>query len=797
MRYLAPGLGALLVLSLLATTGAAAGGAPTAPTTGAEVAAAPEVAADELHVRTTFSLENVGDDEIRVVKEYTPGSSVDAIERTVPASVRDVSTRNMEHSSSGSETTFRWDGTGETARAEFVVDAAALAGPIGADDGPGQARRGDGFAVVEANYQRLRSDASAYRTAVEVNGEGAAGDNVAVLGPHETYSRESPSGEIRLVVPAHANLTSTPDEVLAAIAVTDRQIDAGVDRPGTNTYIAVESDLGTVSGLATAIPAGEGSRSGDVLVEARITVDYAIWQHEAVHQLKQSYRTTEATRWTTEGNAEYYGILLAWQAGHISFDLFQDWLAAPHHDDTRLDDPETWRGDEQLLSQYRKGALVTAHLDAAIRQATDGRRSYEDVLRRLNDHDGELTHEAFVDIVVAVGGQSLEPVVERYTTTEAAPAPPSNPYAFADPSIDSDTRLRKGSGLFSSQVYPGSVIYVTLEFENEGNETSRVIGLNSTMPEGWEIVSVRKRGGDLGPAEHADYGYFELAPGENRSYRVAARLPANASIGNHTLQFTAKDLSGRESTMNATIEVVPEGSKEDQGTEETQEPPAGPPPSAIEMEFASVIGTVPTDAANGSIPVFPPGESVNGSVSIARDNATIDGLEVYLNGSRKASIDGDEPPRFVLRPDPGIWNLTVETEFANSTSTYKSQLFLINDKPSVDLRGTGLREAGETQELYAEVENEYGSVEIVWYLNGERVATGETYNHTYREQADNVTVVVHDEYGETDRESRQFRGTTGLETILPSGTDVQAVKITIGLVLGSLVLLGGLLYRRW
>lgn len=283
-------VGVLLVLSLLTPAGVAA--AEPAPSGTAAV----DVDSGELHVRTMFSIGGVSADEIRVVRKYRPGPGVDTVEQQVPESARDVSTRNMNRRGD----TYSWDGTGDIARVSFVAEAADLAGPIGGiTASSSQARRGDGFAVVEANYGTIRTDATDVSTTVSVDGEGTAGENVAVLGPHETYVRASANGPIRLVVPAHANVTEGVGNVLDALVYADRNVDAGFDRNETGTYVAVESDLGTrVAGVVRWTSFGDDHRGLDAYVHAGASVD--IWQHELIHERKQSSRTTDATRWTTD-----------------------------------------------------------------------------------------------------------------------------------------------------------------------------------------------------------------------------------------------------------------------------------------------------------------------------------------------------------------------------------------------------------------------------------------------------------------------------------------------------------------
>ncbi|WP_227379597.1 hypothetical protein [Haladaptatus halobius] len=90
-----------------------------------------------------------------------------------------------------------------------------------------------------------------------------------------------------------------------------------------------------------------------------------------------------------------------------------------HLEDNRLNltDPRTYKREQGV---YTCSALVLAALDAEILSQTDGKKSLEDIFRRLNEQD-EMNHSSFRRIVIAVGGKEMGPCVDRYIGGTSVP----------------------------------------------------------------------------------------------------------------------------------------------------------------------------------------------------------------------------------------------------------------------------------------------------------------------------------------------------------------------------------------
>lgn len=150
--------------------------------------------------------------------------------------------------------------------------------------------------------------------------------------------------------------------------------------------------------------------------------------------------------WIAEGITSYYDDLLLVRAGLMEEDEYLSRLSKTIR---RIQDTpgrltqtlqqasaDAWikhyRPDENsvntAVSYYSKGALVAFVLDAAIRQASDGTRSLDDVMRTAYDrHAGPegYTPAQFEAIISEVAGVDLSPLLERClrTTEELNYAP--------------------------------------------------------------------------------------------------------------------------------------------------------------------------------------------------------------------------------------------------------------------------------------------------------------------------------------------------------------------------------------
>ncbi|WP_435096513.1 hypothetical protein [Halarchaeum sp. P4] len=411
---------------------------------------------------TTLALTPETSGEVTATVSYDLPESVTALSVTVPSRERVVGTSGFASAEGNS---YKWDGkttnpsitlrvpanrtfagsrsldrvrarsgnvtvTGpHSARAGGVVNASAVtptASRTNARIGANAAREDGGYSFVDTGSWAIVpipqfgthwSWRGAQHVGLErqtaVAGEGVAGNAMAYLGPHRTYERRAHGQRLRLVVPAAASLRESPEAILDSFAAASGSLTVGArDREIRVVAAPTSVDWG---------PAGLEYGGSDAWVRAnsRLDVPENVWLHEYVHT-RQAYATTNATKWTLEGGAEYYASLLTLQQGHITYDDFRSYLArgtrSPYASAV-LAQPSTW----SRLANYLKGALVSGTLDRRIRTASDGGRSYNDVLAQLNADSDSVTQTEFLAAVEAAGSAETRSAAARYTQTDAVP----------------------------------------------------------------------------------------------------------------------------------------------------------------------------------------------------------------------------------------------------------------------------------------------------------------------------------------------------------------------------------------
>lgn len=162
----------------------------------------------------------------------------------------------------------------------------------------------------------------------------------------------------------------------------------------------------------------------------------ALWPYD--------YSTPQLTRlhWVTEGVTSYYETLVLVRAGLVPPETYYGFVAdniqglqsSPGRKVTSasLASLTSWfsgyggGNPNQSISFYTKGALLGLLLDLRIRDATDGERGLDDVMRRLWEEyyleDRGYPEDGFQAAVEAVAGRSFEEFFARYADgTEELP----------------------------------------------------------------------------------------------------------------------------------------------------------------------------------------------------------------------------------------------------------------------------------------------------------------------------------------------------------------------------------------
>jgi hypothetical protein len=363
------------------------------------------------------------------VVEVTFSVSIDNGTRSagvyVPLGATIVTREHVERDARRSTTRYRgfsWTG---------VADDASVTYRVQVNESENQAQRYDAvgttdWALFETSSAlgAVRVDGSWVNVSSQPAGPGVVGDGYVFLGPHETFSRTIDGERLRLVVPAAADLRVERNATFAAVAVASRQFDIGAANGTVTMFAAPEPFRG-----------GGQAIGNDFWVHADSGLHGAnTWIHEYVHT-RQTYGQSGKTAFVVEGVADYYAALFSLRAGNMTYGAFHDNIEAQEEQDMILAESD----DDLGGVEYTKGRRVVGALDAKIRTATDGERSFQDVLTRLNrDASGIITYAEFKDAVEAVAGRSFDEWIDKYVLTSDAPQVPRDPSLHAQPGVDAD-----------------------------------------------------------------------------------------------------------------------------------------------------------------------------------------------------------------------------------------------------------------------------------------------------------------------------------------------------------------------
>lgn len=317
------------------------------------------------------------------------------------------------------DTHFRWDGT--TSRPELsyqlpVNETVDRADPQAASGRYLYADTTD-WSLFERPPTPTRWEATG-RTPIQFErqsstaGPGEAGQWLVFLGAHETYQRTAAGQQFRLVVPAAANLSESPDSILDALANGSDALRVG-DRDEQVFLIAAPTD-----GIGWGV---RGLQTGDTDIwvrdSERLDTADSAWLHEYVHS-RQSFRPTSRTLWFTEASASYYAALLSLEQDAVDFEAFHDRMRKgtwPVYDRVVLANTSTW----VRSPQYYKGPLVAGQLDRQLRVSTDREQTFQDVFRTMNGHRGPVSQLDLLNALGDAGGTDLLDVGQTYTETPA------------------------------------------------------------------------------------------------------------------------------------------------------------------------------------------------------------------------------------------------------------------------------------------------------------------------------------------------------------------------------------------
>ena len=305
---------------------------------------------------------------------------------------------------------------------------------------------------------------------IRTDGPGVAGTDVAFLGPHTVSERTAHGQQFRLIVPQAADLRPSPAAVLNATSAASDALRVGNRDEQVSLFAAPTGPDWAVRGLQT------GETDAWVRADEPVTTPGNVWLHEYVHT-RQSYTTTDETRWVTEGSADYYAAVLSLQQGLVGFEAFAGTLQrgrADRVEDTVLTRRDSWG----TYGNYHVGALVAGALDRRAREAGGG--SFDRVLAAMNAAGEPFTAADLAATLRELGGESLAAAGDRYTTTTDRPSvwnQSVHAAAFETAALTTDTAPPRVTGPYRNGtlaglvVVPGETVAVDTTVANVGSES--------------------------------------------------------------------------------------------------------------------------------------------------------------------------------------------------------------------------------------------------------------------------------------------------------------------------------------
>jgi hypothetical protein len=292
-------------------------------------------------------------------------------------------------------------------------------------------------AVIESEWAfiPLPPHSHSINATIDERTAGFVGDQVLLFGEYSMYERSVGCQSIKLYIPESTDPAEPPNEIADSLEQTADQLDVG------GKYEVVRL-------FGVDDPARVGGRTFTheawVHVDSEFTPEHTsgiqypprlipvnTWTHEYVHTRQQwvmNGSTASNSSWLTEAVPSYYMVSETARQNRMQvYNETRYWerLNESLHlnDQMVLTDPGTFQRQQ---GDYTRGAYIIAALDAEIQSQTGGEKSFDDVFKRLNEQE-ETTHTSFKRAVVEVGGDEMEPWIDRYVDGNETPPAPDPP----------------------------------------------------------------------------------------------------------------------------------------------------------------------------------------------------------------------------------------------------------------------------------------------------------------------------------------------------------------------------------
>ncbi|WP_436902734.1 hypothetical protein [Halovenus halobia] len=444
-----------------------------------------------------------------------------------------------------------------------------------------------------------------------VDGPGVVAGGMVYLGEYEDYEFSSESEQFRLVVSDAANPEWTVEEIQQRLVTASNQFDGG-GRSQRLTLFVLTDPLRR-GGLAISTNAAAWVH------EAGLESPQTTLFHEYIHS-RQDYKRTDATEWTIEGSADYFGKLLALKDGTIQYHRFHRLLERGNdYDDVILADRASWRG---TFANYELGALTLATMDERLRNS-GGR--YVDVFRAKNAADNEISDSDFEALAAQAG--NVDGFFDEYIRSTPPTISVPEPTVYDGPNTGAALDLQ----VSELDVQAGRTERVTATIANTGTEQSLAPQLSVASSDVVDVSLIDSDGSGVTETE-SGWVFDHLSAGEQ--YELTLTIDAE-SVDGEQVEFTAADLSNNRDAVSATLDS------------------AEPLGATLSLPTEPTVGT-----------------AVNATVATTPEDADVKQYEFIISGPSGEQTLATATPTATFTPETaGTYTLSVAVTAADGRTT--------------------------------------------------------------------------------------------------------------------------------
>jgi hypothetical protein len=396
------------------------------------------------------------------------------------------------------------------------------------------------------------SGTSGIESQYTLDGEGFINRDLLFSGPHEVVNRDVYGTELAVIEPEAANAGTDLQRTLDLIAEWYQMIGG------------LRLDFDSTACLL--LPSGSQFRGsaigGSFVVSADEWVNRigTVFAHEFAHVVFGVFGD-DKMYWLKEAVAEYYGYLLALNAGLGDSGEFLDTLATDdQYEDAVLTDTATMLSSE---ADYDKGAHVLGALDAEIRERTNGAQTLRSIFESPFDLSSYDQFRSAVTFTTA--DLSMEEWVDRYVDGPELPSLPDDlgtvrirDRAYVDEVSPALTTIEPGESFeITADIEPIQGDYGTAPVEVllQGEQVvRRDVDLS---PYGTTTVTITEE--DLPELESGSYDFRIRVGAYEKEFTVTVTPPPDFRV--NELELAQSELPADDS-LRATIEIRNIGNEE-------------------------------------------------------------------------------------------------------------------------------------------------------------------------------------------------------------------------------------------